>query len=328
MWEVGFAANAAQAQRWNGASGQHWIEHRERHLAEHQNLTPHLFRRAAIAPGERVLDVGCGCGDTTILAARSAGGRSREKSGGSGIAVGLDLSAPMLAVARHLAGQAGTANARFVRGDAQARPLRRATFDAVISNFGVMFFGDPRAAFAGLGATVRPHGRLVFLCWQDETRNELFNIPLRAFGAHTRLPGPSASGLFFDPGQITELLSGTGWGDVQVASVNELAWLGSDVDDVMSYLRGMPMIRALAASLNNPSLATRVLATIEEQYQARQRPDGIWVPAAAWLVTAQRVLFELRLRFGKHRCVGRCLRVRAWDSTVTQVMPGPSRAPR
>jgi len=175
---------------------------------------------------------------------------------------------------------------------------------------------------------VRPHGRLVFLCWQDETRNELFNIPLRAFGAHTRLPGPSASGLFFDPGQITELLSGTGWGDVQVASVNELAWLGSDVDDVMSYLRGMPMIRALAASLNNPSLATRVLATIEEQYQARQRPDGIWVPAAAWLVTAQRVLFELRLRFGKHRCVGRCLRVRAWDSTVTQVMPGPSRAPR
>jgi SAM-dependent methyltransferase len=288
MGEVSPVANAVQAQRWNGASGQHWIEHRERHLAEHQNLTPHLFRRAAIAPGERVLDVGCGCGDTTIWAARSAGGRPWEEPGESGLAVGLDLSAPMLAVARRLAGQAGVANARFVRGDAQARPLRRATFDVIISNFGVMFFGDPRAAFASLGATVRPHGRLVFLCWQDDTRNEAFAIPLRAFGAHTRLPGPSASALFVDPAQIMGLLSETGWEDVQVASVDEPAWLGSDVDDVMSYVRGMPAIRALAASLNNPSLTARVLATIEEQYRARQRPDGIWVPAAAWLVTAQR----------------------------------------
>jgi SAM-dependent methyltransferase len=286
MGEVGSVTNAAQVQRWNGASGQHWIEHRERHLAEHQNLTPHLFRRAAIAPGERVLDVGCGCGDTTIVAARSAAGRSRQEPDQSGIAVGLDLSAPMLAVARRLAEQAGTANARFVRGDAQARPLRRSTFDVVISNFGVMFFADPRVAFASLGATLRPYGRLVFLCWQDETRNELFNIPLRAFGAHMRLPAPTASGLFVDSGLITELLSGTGFKDVQVASVNEPAWLGADVDDVMSYVRGMPAIRALAASLNNPSLTARVLATIEEQYQARQRPDGIWVPAAAWLVTA------------------------------------------
>jgi len=288
MGEVGPATNAAQAQRWNGASGQHWIEHRERHLAEHQNLTPHLFRRAAIAPGERVLDVGCGCGDTTIMAARSAAGPSREEPDRSGIAVGLDLSAPMLAVARRLAGQAGMASARFVRGDPQARPLRRAAFDVVISNFGVMFFGDPRAAFASLGATVRPYGRLVFLCWQDETRNELFNIPLQAFGAHAPLPGPSASALFFDPGRIAELLSGTGWEDIQVASVNEPAWLGSDADDVMSYVRGMPAIRALAASLDNPPLTARVLASIEEQYQARQRPDGIWVPAAAWLVTARR----------------------------------------
>jgi ubiquinone/menaquinone biosynthesis C-methylase UbiE len=288
MGEVGPAANAAQAQRWNGASGQYWIEHRERHLAEHQNLTPHLFRQAAIAAGERVLDVGCGCGDTTILAARSAGGRSRATPDGSGLAVGLDLSAPMLAVARRLAEQAGAANARFVRGDAQARPLRRAAFDVVISNFGVMFFGDPRAAFASLGATVGPHGRLVFLCWQDETRNELFNIPSRAFAAHVRLPGPSAGDLFADPGQITELLHGTGWEDVQIASVNEPARLGSDVGDVMSYVCGMPTTRALAARLDD-SLLTKVLAIIEEQYEARQHPDGIWVTAAAWLVTARRI---------------------------------------
>lgn len=287
MSEVSPATNAAQAQRWNGASGQYWIEHRERHLAEHQNLTPHLFRSAAIVQGEKVLDVGCGCGDTTIMAARAAGTPPGERPCRAGSAVGLDLSAPMLAVARRLAVQAGVANARFVQGDAQACPLRHAAFDIVISNFGVMFFDDPRTAFAGLAAAVRPHGRLAFLCWQDDTRNEVFAIPLRAFGAHTRLPGPSASDLFVDPRQITELLSASGWEDIQVAPVNEPARIGSDVKDVMSYICGMPAIRTLAASLE-PVLAARVLATIEEQYDTRQRPDGIWVHAAAWLVTAHR----------------------------------------
>jgi SAM-dependent methyltransferase len=288
MGEVSPATNQAQAQRWNGASGQHWIEHRERHLAEHQNLTPHLFRSAAIAPGERVLDVGCGCGDTTIKAAQRAGRPPRVGPRGGGGAVGLDLSAPMLAVARRLAERAGTVNARFVRGDAQAGPLRRAAFDVVISNFGVMFFGDPQAAFASLAAVVRPHGRLAFLCWQDDTCNEVFTIPLDAFGAHAQIPGPSAADLFVDPRQITGLLSGTGWEDIRIGAVNEPAWIGSDVDDVMSYVRGMPMIRNVTESLDDPVLTERVLAAIAGQYRARQHPDGIWVRAAAWLVTARR----------------------------------------
>ena len=286
MGEVNPATNAAQAQRWNGASGEYWIEHRERHLAEHQNLTPHLFRSAAIMRGEKVLDVGCGCGDTTIMAARAAGIPPEGRPGRAGSAVGLDLSAPMLAVARHLAAQAGVANARFVRGDAQACPLGRAAFDVVISNFGVMFFDDSRAAFAGLAAAARPHGRLAFLCWQDDTQNEIFAIPMRAFGAYTRLPGPPVGDLFVDPRRITELLCGSGWEDVRVGPVNEWAWIGSDVKDVMSYIRGMPVIRTLAASLDSV-LTARVLAAIEEQYNVRQRPDGIWVHAAAWLVTAR-----------------------------------------
>jgi SAM-dependent methyltransferase len=301
MSEVSPAANTAQVQRWNGDSAYHWIEHRERHLAEHQYLTPHLFRGAAIALGDRVLDVGCGCGHTTIAAAQAAGGvlpdgapaawsSHREKAGWAGSAVGLDLSAPMLTVARRLAAQADAANAGFVRGDAQACPLGPSSCDVMISNFGVMFFGDSPAAFASLASVVRPHGRLTFLCWQDDSQNELFGIPLHAFGAHAQLPEPSADGLFIDPRQIAELLFGTGWGDVQVTSVNEPAWIGSDVEDVMRYIRGMPRIRDIAANLKDPKLSKQVLADIAEQYRERQEPDGIWVRGAAWLVTARRVL--------------------------------------
>jgi SAM-dependent methyltransferase len=283
--ELSPSANAAQAQRWNGASGLYWIKHRERHLAEQQHLTPHLFRATRIRPGERVLDVGCGCGSTTVTAARAVAG-SREDVG-DGYAVGLDLSAPMLGVARQLATRSDVRHVRFVRGDAQACPLQRNSFDVVISNFGVMFFENPDAAFASLAATVRQGGRLAFLCWQDDTQNDVFAIPLRAFAAHAKSPGPSADGLFVNPRRTTELLSGAGWKEIRISAITEPAWIGDDVDDVMDYVRGMPMICGLTDGLDQ-AVTERVLAEVAGQYAARQRPDGVWVRAAAWLVTARR----------------------------------------
>lgn len=284
MGETNAAANAAQIQRWNGEGGRYWITHRERHLAEHQHLIPHLFAAASISPGERVLDVGCGCGATTIAAARAAVGGKLDSSG---FAVGLDLSSPMLRVARQLARQTGVSNARFVQGDAQTCPLRPDCCDVVISSFGVMFFEDPAAAFAGIAAALVRGGRLAFLCWQDDMRNELFAIPLQAFGAHTQLPGSAVGDLFVDPPQIMRLLSHAGWKNIRIDAVSEPAWVGSDVADVMSYVRGMPMIRSLIANFEDETLTERALATIAEQYAARQRSDGVWVRAATWLVTAR-----------------------------------------
>jgi ubiquinone/menaquinone biosynthesis C-methylase UbiE len=283
--EVSRGPNAAQAQRWNGESGRYWIAHRERHLAGHRLLIQRLFGAAHISRKERVLDVGCGCGATTIMAAQTAEGYGLD-SGGE--VVGLDLSGPMLQVAQRLAVQARVANVGFVQGDAQVCPLRRHSFDVIISSFGLMFFDDPTAAFVSLAAVLRRRGRLAFLCWQHDMQNEVFAIPLRAFGAHTELPGPTVGDLFFDPRQVTRLLSRTGWENIQVEAISEPAWMGSDVADVMTYVRGTPMIRTLAASLRDRMLTERVMGTIAEQYAARQRPDGVWVRAAAWLVTAYR----------------------------------------
>jgi SAM-dependent methyltransferase len=224
-----------------------------------------------------VLDVGCGCGATTIAAA-----------GAGGSALGLDLSGPMLAVARRLAAETGAAGASFEQGDAQVYPLRRGFYDVMISSFGVMFFTDPAAAFANITRALRPRGRLAFLCWQDDARNEIFAIPLCAVRAAGRKPATTWPDLFTDPGRLAELLAGAGCTDVGIESVIEPAWMGSDVADVMSYVRDMRLIRCLAAELGDERLTERALAAVAEQYAARQRPDGVWVRAAAWLVTATR----------------------------------------
>jgi SAM-dependent methyltransferase len=272
--------NVAQAQRWNGDSAQKWIANRERHRAAHQRLIPRLFAAAAISPGDRVLDIGCGCGETTITAATAAPG---------GSALGLDLSAPMLEVARQLAAEAGAANARFEQGDAQVYPLGPDRYDVAISKFGVMFFDDPAAAFANIAAGMRPGGRLAFLCWQDDDRNEMFGIPLKAFLAcTTQLPAPDRDSLFEDPLRVTELLNGAGWTDVRTEAVNEQAWLGTDVADVMRYVRRIRMVENLIADLADDALAERALASAAEQYAARLRPDGVWIAAGVWLVTASR----------------------------------------
>ena len=286
---LGPTPNAAQLQRWNGASGRYWLRHRKRHLAEHRRLTPHLFRAARITPGTRVLDIGCGCGDTTIAAARDAKGTEKAATQGepphTGLAVGLDLSAPMLKAAQQLAEQSGTANVRFIQGDAQVCPLNPKSFDIVISHFGVMFFDKPDVAFKNIATVLRPGGRLAFLCWQDDGQNEGLAIPLREFGAHMELPDRGINDLF-DSQQIENLLKGTGWEDIQITPVKESVRVGSDVDDVMSYIRGMPSIDSLSTNLKDPAKAGKILDKIAEQYARYERPDGVWVWAAAWLVTA------------------------------------------
>jgi ubiquinone/menaquinone biosynthesis C-methylase UbiE len=283
--EENCAANAVQVNRWNGETGHYWIANRERHLAEHRRLTPHLFRAAGISAGERILDIGCGCGETTIEAARAAGGDGRSRGG---FAIGLDLSAPMLAVAQRLAAQAGVPNVCFLRGDAQACPLRAGACDVVISSFGVMFFDDPAAAFINIARTLSPSGRMAFLCWQADLHNELLAMPLRAFRKRAQQPNPAVGELFFDPERVTRLLYAAGWTDIQIGALNEQARMGTDVAEVMNYVRGMPTVRALAASIDDTALTERVFAALADEYAEHKRDDGVWVQAAAWLVTASR----------------------------------------
>jgi SAM-dependent methyltransferase len=274
------AVNAEQAEDWNGASGREFIEQRERHERMLGRLTARLLAAAQIHDGENVLDVGCGCGDTTILAARAAG---------RGHALGADLSRIQVAEARRLAAAAGVANARFEVADAQVHPFGAGTFDVVLSKFGVMFFDDPAAAFANLRKALRRGGRLAFVCWRARDENPLFTIGFAEAAAGFGLREPTGSPAAFSlagTGRVCALLSGAGFRDIEFAQVDEPMLIARDADDALEYERASPTAAEVLAGLS-PAQAAELTRQVRERLVAYASPDGLVMPGAAWLVTAQ-----------------------------------------
>lgn len=276
------AVNAEQAEAWNGASGRHFIEQRERHERMRGRLTARLLAGAQVEDGESVLDIGCGCGDVTILAARAVRG---------GHALGADLSQIQVAEARRLAASAGVVNARFEVADAQVHPFQAGMFDLVLSNFGLMFFDDPAAAFGNLRKALRDGGRLAFLCWRARDENPFFTTGFAEAAAMLNLcelPGPAAAFSLADPGGTGGLLTGAGFGGVEFAKVDEPMLIGRDVDDVLDYERASPSAAGLLAGLS-VAQAAELTRRVRDDLAPYASPGGVAMPGAAWLVTAQAV---------------------------------------
>ena len=209
-------ANTDQAERWNsGEDLAHWLDNQARYDRMNEPFTALILDAAAFRPGAQVLDVGCGCGGTTLAAARLIA---------PGQGVGVDLSCPMLARARARAEAAGLSNAVFQQGDAQVHPFGPARFDTVISRFGTMFFADPVAAFANVRSAVRPGGRLIFVCWQPLAANQWLLVPGAALTEHVPPPPGFGSGdgpgmfAFADPDRVRPILAAAGWRDIEITS--------------------------------------------------------------------------------------------------------------
>ena len=276
------AVNAEQAEDWNGASGREFIEQRERHEQMLGRLKARLLAAAAIQDGEYVLDVGCGCGDTTILAARAAG---------SGHALGADLSRIQVAEARRLAAAAGVANARFEVADVQVHPFGAGVFDVVLSSFGVMFFDDPAAALGNLRKALRRGGRLAFVCWRTRAENPVFTMGFAEAAAVLGLremPGPGAAFSLAATARASALLSGAGFGGIEFVKADEPMLIGRDVDDVLAYERTSPTATEILTGLS-PAQADELTRQVRDRLTAYASPGGVVMPGAAWLVTAQAV---------------------------------------
>jgi SAM-dependent methyltransferase len=161
-----------------------------------------------------------------------------------------------------------------------------------LSTFGVMFFGDPRAAFANIAAALRPGGRLAFLCSQEPSRCEFFAVPLAAIAAHVpppQLPGPGDAGPFSlaDPQRIRALLGGAGFSVIGIDCVTQPMWIGADVADSVGYYQRMPIAQSLLSAADQQATAA-VTQALREALRPHQGADGVTLRSAAWLVTATR----------------------------------------
>jgi SAM-dependent methyltransferase len=277
------SANATEIEHWNGDEARHWVEEQDRYDRQLASFADALLRAAAIGPSDRVLDLGCGCGTTTLLAARDGGE-----------AVGVDISAPMLENARARARVAKVTNVQFEQADVQTHAFEPASFDVAISRFGVMFFDDPVAAFTNVAGALRPDGRLAFVCWQDLGRNEWLLAPGMAAAQYVPLPDmgePGGPGMFSlaEPARVHALLDAAGFGDVDLAVFEAPILLagGGTVDETIEFLAATGIAHAMFDQAE-PDAAARAMDAVREVLAAHHDDEGVRLGASAWVVTARR----------------------------------------
>lgn len=276
--------NAEMIEHWNGPDVQHWVEEQERYDATARHYGERALEAAAIRPGERVLDVGCGCGETSLSAGRLVGP--------SGQVVGVDISGPMLARARERAASEGLKHVRFEQADAQTSEFEPGSFDAMISRFGVMFFDDPVAAFTNLRSALREGGRVSFVCWRDLFSNEWMLVPAMAIGQHVPLPepgDPNAPGpfAFADPERLRSILGAAGFSGVSIDPVDLPMNLGGGLalDEAIEWLQGTNFARSMLKDAS-PETRSAAIASVREALSPYAGADGVELKGAGWLVTA------------------------------------------
>ncbi|MCW2756708.1 MAG: methyltransferase [Nocardioidaceae bacterium] len=248
--------------------------------AELRRYHARLLQAADIDQDARVLDVGCGAGQTTRAAGRTAA---------SGQALGIDISAPMLARARRLTDVEGLSNVVFECGDVQVHPLPAERFTAGISRFGTMFFADPGAAFANIAQAMCPGAILTQLVWQQPSRQEWHVAIHEALTDEAGAPATSSGEAAFslaDPAQVVGILTGAGFVDVRLDDVREPVCYGADGASALDAIQSLRMTERVLRDLDATS-AERALSRLRALLDARD-DDGVWFESAAWLVTARR----------------------------------------
>jgi SAM-dependent methyltransferase len=248
-------------------------------------LLHQVLRRAyALRRNDDVLDIGCGTGQTTREAARTAP---------AGSVVGIDNSAVMIDRARELAEADGLHNVTFVHADAQSHRFPSESFDIAISRFGTMFFTDPVAAFANVAQALRRDGRLVMMVWQAHERNEWSVAIAHALTGDREFPPPAPPGLdpfsLADPETVTHTLGAAGFTNISFTDVREPVYYGPDVTTALDWVRGFACTNKVMRSLDATS-AENALERLRATLEAHAGANGVWFDASAWIVAARRVL--------------------------------------
>jgi SAM-dependent methyltransferase len=276
--------NTDQFRAWDGAEGTYWAEHAEYFDRSALPFHRRLLTAAAIAEDERVLDIGCGTGQASLLAAQAAT---------AGAVLGVDLSSPMLDYARRRADAEGAAHVTFEQGDAQIHPFESGAFDVAISNAGATFFGDLVAGFANVARALRPGGRLVLLTWQPLPQNEWIRAFRNALAVGRDLPPPPPDApnpfALADADRVQAVLAAAGFVDIDLQGAHEAMWFGDDADDAYQFVIGL-----LGWMLDGLDDAGKVRARddLRASTAAHETADGVFYDSALWIIRAVRPTYH------------------------------------
>ncbi len=274
--------NADQLAFWNGPGGHIWVARQAHTDIILAPVSQALLALAAPRPGEWVLDIGCGCGATTLEFARAVGP--------AGHVAALDISAPMLAEGKARAAAAGIVNIDWRQADAATAELDG--FDLMVSSFGVMFFGEPVAAFAHLRRAAKHGARMAFVCWRPLSENPWMEVPMRAVAPHVPprpKADPQAPGMFAfaDPQRVSQVLTASGWAPprfdrldwaLDIAAgrgLEEAVIQSTQIGAINSWLRGQPAEVVAAA-----------VVSVREALAANLDGASVRLPGAMWLVSS------------------------------------------
>jgi SAM-dependent methyltransferase len=284
---IGHDRNADQIAYWNGPNGQRWTDRQAEQDVLLAPVTQALIDRAAPQPGERIIDVGCGCGSTSMaLASRVAP---------TGFVLGVDISGPMLARARELAPK-GTSKGLpvdFVLADATIYPFDPGQFDLLASRFGVMFFAEPAVSFSNLRRALRPSGRMAFACWREPRENPWMMAPLQAIYQHVpKLPpqGPEDPGpfAFASEERVHRILDDAGFKKIEMEPVAlsfDIA-IGRGLEAaVQAAMQIGPGSRALDG--HPPETRAAAAKSVREMLVPYVRGDSVPLAGSIWIVTAR-----------------------------------------
>ena len=280
---VGHEQNTDQIAYWNGPGGQRWSDRQQMQDILLAPVCDLLIDRAGAKASDRIIDVGCGCGATTIAFAQAVGP--------GGYVLGIDISAPMLARAKQMA--LPRLSVEFVLADATVYAFDPASFDLVASRFGVMFFADPVLSFANLRRALRPSGRLALACWREPRDNPWLMTPLQAAYQHVPKlpqqgaedPGPFA---FASEARVKNILDAAGFSAIELERCDLLLdiAIGGGLDAaVKSALEIGPASRALEGQ--PAELRAAAAGAIREALEPFVRGQTVPLAGSIWIVTAQ-----------------------------------------
>jgi len=271
--------NTQQIEFWNGAVGQRWVDYQDSMDRNLASINDALMKFAAAKSGDRVLDIGCGCGTTTMMLA--------DAVGPSGSVTGIDISKPMLGLAKS---RTKASNVTYIEADASTADLKSG-FTLAFSRFGVMFFADPAAAFRNIRESLDAGGRMAFVCWRALQENAWAAEPIAA--ARDLLPpqppiDPHAPGpfAFADTHRLMGILMKAGFATFSGTKLDSVMNMGPLEDALDVSLRVGPLAAALR-EIKDDTLVAKIRERVRPVLQKYTTPEGTKPPAACWLIEAK-----------------------------------------